>query len=173
MDAYCQAIESFWGKKATTESKQYALEAIQICRDWLEKAVLTDDKEANEQMAKAAHISGKAINISRTTAPHALSYTITSEYGIPHGHAVALTIAQVFKANLGYIKDENILINTLGIEKDNILSYFRNLMTAIGLEYDFAKLGITNFDMIVNSVNVDRLGNNPRSFSYENLLNIF
>ena len=100
MDAYCQAIESFWAKAATTESRKYAIAAIELCRDNLIKAVNTNDAEANEKMVLAAHLAGKAINISRTTAAHALSYKITSKYGIPHGHAVALNIAGLFEQNI-------------------------------------------------------------------------
>ena len=39
-------------------------------------------------MSKAANYAGKAIAISRTTAPHALSYPFTAHYGISHGQAV-------------------------------------------------------------------------------------
>ena len=43
-------------------------------------------------MCLAAFYSGKAISISKTTAPHALSYPFTSYFNIPHGHAVSLTL---------------------------------------------------------------------------------
>ena len=49
-------------------------------------------------MAMAANFSGKAINISKTTAPHAISYPFTSFYKIPHGHAVSLTLNEFFIA---------------------------------------------------------------------------
>ena len=41
-------------------------------------------------MCLAANLSGAAINISKTTAPHAVSYPFTSIYNISHGHAVSL-----------------------------------------------------------------------------------
>ena len=43
-------------------------------------------------MCVAANYSGKAISISKTTAPHALSYPFTAHFGISHGHAVSLTL---------------------------------------------------------------------------------
>ena len=43
-------------------------------------------------MLLAANLSGKAINISRTTAPHAVSYPFTAHYGISHGQAVSITL---------------------------------------------------------------------------------
>lgn len=174
MDAYCQAIESFWAKKATPESLEYAIEAIELCRDYLVKAVKTNEQNANEKMAKAAYLAGKAINISRTTAAHALSYKITSEYGIPHGHAVALSIAGLFEQNIEVMSKEyqDILLQAIGINKTDIRSYFHNLMTEIGLEDNLTKLGIINLDEIVNSVNLQRLSNNPKDLSRDDLLKI-
>ena len=50
-------------------------------------------------MAIVANFSGKAINISKTTAPHSLSYEITRKLGIPHGHAVSLLLGKFFLIN--------------------------------------------------------------------------
>ena len=50
-------------------------------------------------MALASNLSGQAINFTKTTAPHALSYEITQSLKIPHGHAVALTLGRFFIIN--------------------------------------------------------------------------
>ena len=50
-------------------------------------------------MCVAANLSGKAINISKTTAPHAVSYPFTSLYNVSHGHAVSLTLEKFLKFN--------------------------------------------------------------------------
>ena len=50
-------------------------------------------------MLDAANLAGQAISISKTTAPHALSYPFTSYYGISHGHAVAITFNEFLKFN--------------------------------------------------------------------------
>ena len=42
-------------------------------------------------MLLASNLAGKAINISKTTAPHAVSYPFSSMFNIDHGHAVSLT----------------------------------------------------------------------------------
>ena len=49
----------------------------------------TNLKNAAE-MSIAANLAGKAINISKATAPHATSYPFTSLFNISHGHAVSL-----------------------------------------------------------------------------------
>ena len=167
MDAFCQAIESYWAVKATPESKKYAKEAIVLCKENIVEYVNSNNSIASEKMALASNLAGKAINISRTTAAHALSYKITSEYGIPHGHAVALSIKKLFEINCktedDYAKDLNKLFD-FSADK-----YFENLFENIELEMDFDKLNIKNIDLIIDSVNIDRLKNNPKQLNREDL----
>src|SRR5207248_4789041 len=92
MDALSQAIESYWSIHSTEESKGYAREAIRIIVDQLPKAVNEPTNDSRLAMARASHLAGKAINVTRTTAPHALSYALTSRFGVPHGQAVSLTL---------------------------------------------------------------------------------
>ena len=51
-------------------------------------------------MSKAAYYSGKAISITKTTAPHAISYPFSACFGISHGHAVSLTLNKFLRHNL-------------------------------------------------------------------------
>ena len=138
MDAYCQAIESFWAVKSTEESREFARKSIKLCKDNIVDYVNSEDSETAENMALASHLAGKAINISRTTASHAISYKITSDYGIPHGHAVALTIAKLYEFNT----------------RENKFAELKELITSEPLK-------IYDIDSIVENVNVERLSNNP------------
>ena len=178
MDAYCQAIESYWAVKANEESRKYALSAIKLCKENLASYVNEPNEIICENMAKASNLAGKAINISRTTAAHALSYKITSEYNIPHGHAVALSMADLFLAN-SKTNNKNVLqtiqdiLNVLGLNSANeFVSYWNDLMLEIGLEKSFVKLCIFDKEIIINSVNLDRLNNNPKDIS-EDLKNFW
>ena len=47
-------------------------------------------------MSIASNLAGKAISISKTTAPHATSYPFSSLYNISHGHAVSLFFENFF-----------------------------------------------------------------------------
>lgn len=172
MDAYCQAIESYWACRATQESRGYALKALNLCRECLVQAVNSNDSVANEQMLAASHFAGKAINISRTTAAHALSYKITSAYGIPHGHAVALCMTNLFPINLRCLDDPSPLLTALGVASDGFPGHFRQLLQQIGLETNLQSLGITSATAIVDAVNLQRLANNPRPLSRTDLLRI-
>jgi len=161
MDAFCHGIESYWAKNATAMSREYARQAIILCRDNIANYVNSNDIEAAKNMILASNLAGKAINISRTTASHAISYKMTSEYGIPHGHAVALTIPQLFEFNTrnGRYRELKELIS------DNTIEYFERLYNEIGLEHDFKNLGISDIKLIAENVNMERLSNNPIELS--------
>jgi len=95
LDALCHAIESFWSVNSTEESKEYSRSAIIGVLGNME-GYLANTKEGNTGMLEAAHIAGKAINITQTTAGHAMCYGITSLFGVAHGHAAALCIRKLW-----------------------------------------------------------------------------
>ena len=96
-DALFQAIESYWAVAATEESMQYAEKAILLIKDALLPAVLEGDRAAKNKMAEGAYWAGRAINISKTTAPHAYAYHLTQKYGVPHGEAVGIMLSLIAK----------------------------------------------------------------------------
>jgi len=108
MDALSQGIESYWSVNSNDDSKDFAAEAIRLAVSNLEDAVNDPTEFARLNMAKAAHLSGKAINITRTTAPHAISYPLTSFFGLAHGQAVGLTLSALLTYN-AEVTDENVL----------------------------------------------------------------
>lgn len=190
MDALSQAIESFWAVKSTVESKEYAAKAISLILPNLVQAMAGDEK-ARDTMSKAAHIAGKAINITTTTAPHAISYPLTTYFGIPHGHAVAITLGKFFEINSNVNEYE--VIDPRG--KDYLSSTMEDLyklfdcdsskdcrnkwyglMKNLGLEYNSVKLGLNSevsCNVIVDNVNLERLGNNPVKVSREVIHDLF
>jgi alcohol dehydrogenase len=168
-DAFSQSIESFWSVNSTPLSKKSAKKSIMLISQNMEN-YLSNDEEATKHMVDAAYLSGVAINESKTTLPHALSYFLTSEYGIPHGHAVALTLGFVGKINasLGGIELKMVMksiANMLKIDIASFEQYWRDLMKINGLETSLSKLGVKKQDLklIVDSVNVERLRNHPLS----------
>ena len=173
LDAYCQAIESYFACKSTEKSRQYAMEAIKLCRDNLVKYVNSNEKTYSLNMSKASNLSGKAINISRTTAAHAMSYSITTKYGIPHGHAVALNIAKVMEYNknvdeksindkrgVAFVRERmDEIYSTIGILNAN--DYFQDLFYKVGIEYK---------EYPSEYIDPERLKNNPRKIGGMNEL---
>lgn len=92
LDALCHGIESFWSVKATQESREYAKQALRLIMSSYE-GYLRNTPQGNAGMLQGAHLAGRAINIARTTAGHAMCYRITKLYGLAHGHAAALCVA--------------------------------------------------------------------------------
>ena len=147
LDALCHAIESYWSKKATIESKAIAVAAI---KEILENkdAYLRNEKNGNAGMLKAANLAGQAINKTTTTAAHAMCYKITSLYGFAHGHAAALCLPEVWKVNKTAIP--GITINQ-----------FVDLFNELELDYPASEKREEDLKVLVKSVNLQRLGNNP------------
>lgn len=97
LDALCQAIESLWAISSTEDSRQDALQALKLAATHLQRAVLAPDESARCAMSEAAHLAGRAIDVTRTTAPHALSYRLSERFGLHHGFAVALFTPPVIR----------------------------------------------------------------------------
>ena len=190
-DALSQAIESFWAVGSTEESRGYSREAIRIILSSIEMAVVESDEKSMDRMSLAANLAGKAINISKTTAAHAVSYPITKFLDIPHGHAVALTLGSFFVINSNY--SESQLNDVRGIDYfDNISNELLNLfdcsgpkqasekwsqiMTNVGLETNlksiFRKKNI-DYDLIKKEINLERLNNNPVKVNSSQIEDLF
>ncbi|MBL7005112.1 MAG: phosphonoacetaldehyde reductase [Gammaproteobacteria bacterium] len=175
-DAFSQAIESFWSVGSTPSSRKNAKKSIVLISHNLQN-YLNNGKQTTKHMVNAAYLSGMAINESKTTLPHALSYFLTSRYDIPHGHAVALTLGFVGKINasLGDDKLKQVMqdiADLLSIDPLNFDQYWYGLMKIGGLEVSLSKLGIKQQDLglIVDSVNIERLKNHPLNIDKKILL---
>ena len=190
LDALCQGVESMWAVESTDESRKYAKVAIENAFNNLEKAVNSPDDKSREYMAKAAHYSGKAICISKTTACHSISYPITSFFKIPHGHAVALTMPELImfnseitekdcndKRGKSFVKKQlKEIINLIGCkDATDAKETLTNLMKKIDVETKLSKLNIDKEGIkliIEKGFTPDRMNNNPRKVTKESLLKI-
>ena len=190
LDALSQAIESFWSIRSTNESKKYAKEAILLLREFLEPNVLKPTVNSSNAVSFASYLAGKAINISKTTAPHAISYAFTMYFSIPHGHAVFLTLPFFLEYNskvteidvvdsrgVDYVLNSMMsLCKLLGADspknaKNSIMQIAKN----IGIELSLSKLLVNkSYDktIISNNINIERLNNNPRKVNRKQINDI-
>ncbi len=100
VDALAHAIECFTSNKANPFSDTFALEALDMILNNIEKAC--DDPAALDEKNKmliAAFYAGIAITASGTTAVHALSYPLGGKYHIPHGVSNAMMLVPVMRFN--------------------------------------------------------------------------
>ena len=173
LDAFCHAIESFWSINSTAESKAYSKDAISRILNNME-SYLENEYDGNKNMLMAANVAGKAINITQTTAGHAMCYKLTSLYGIAHGHAAALCVNELWPY---MIKNTEKCIDSRGGEYLNSVfeeiaeamgvmsplgasAKFKNIVESLGLRAPEIK-SEGDFDVLKNSVNPTRLKNNP------------
>ena len=182
-DAISQAIESLFSQKSTHESILFAKKSLKI----LLKNYITflGKKNLNNayKMAVGANLAGKAISISKTTAPHALSYPFTALYKVPHGHAVSLTLNKFLKFNYFNLNQSNcnfdlkarfqLLFNLTNTKNLNELDYYLlKLKKKAHLEQNFFKLGVNvnkDFYKIIKGLNEQRLKNNPIKISIRDI----
>lgn len=161
LDALCQAIESLWARGGTDESRGYATEALDLVWPNLLKAV-EGDPEARAKLMLGAHLAGKAIAISKTTACHALSYGLTSRFGVAHGLAVAYTMPALIRHN-AFALPHSITADT-----------FEKLLADLQVPA-LASFGVTKEDAEALAAGVDpeRLGNNPEPLTKEDIIAIY
>ena len=178
MDALSQAIESYWSRNHNKTSDTFALDAIRLVFEHLEGAYKDpENKEHRRGMSLAALYSGLAINGTKTTACHSVSYPITAYFGVPHGHACALTIPSFMVYNSKAVPDRiKDIAKAMGAStaKEGA-EKVRNLMKGVGLETELGKLGIdkNGIEIIVkNGFTPDRVKHNPRDLNSDNLRDI-
>ena len=172
LDSLCHSVESIWSVNSTGESKAYASEAIHLILDNMD-GYLANDDEANLEMLMAAYKAGKAINITQTTAGHAMCYKLTSLYGLAHGHSAMLCVKSLFPWILenmdkcidprgeDYLKSVmDYIAETFGYsDPHKVCEYLEDLYS--GLNMSTPEATEEEFILLASSVNVDRLKNHP------------
>ena len=177
LDAICQCMESIWCVHSTEESKKYAFNGLSLLLPNVIEYSQNNPATFDDIMM-GSYLAGKAINISQTTAGHALCYKLTTHYGIAHGHAVALACNVLWPYMLQHIED---CTDVRGKE------YLQETFTSLGKAFNcntpeeatviFSNLLQTmdinppklqdesEIELLTNSVAVDRLANNPIKLS--------
>lgn len=163
LDALSQGIESYWCNASTEDSRLHAFLAILGVLDNL-KAYLEGDEHAAEEMMDASYQSGKAIQITRTTAAHAMSYQITKTMGYAHGHACMLTLPVLWE--MAYEKEEMkpVLQDMSSKMRLSDAQMVPKLLRGIlyDLEMEIPPMPTEDrLNELAASVNTERLGNHP------------
>ena len=187
LDAFCQGIESFWCVNSNDESLGFSKRAIIYSWNNLKNAV--EGEDVLPDLAKAAYFAGKAINITKTTGPHSLSYGFTTNYGLAHGHAVCIFLPFFvnFHKNINiencndsrgpaFVLDQMKLIaDILSVNFDHLEQEIVSFLKELQIEINFEKIGVDKpgFLRAIEGLNEDRLGNNPRTMTNKDILEIY
>ena len=172
IDAVCQSIESLWAKNKNRESELYALKSLALIYPNISK-IYENNGNVRSLLLEGSNLSGKAINISRTTAPHAMSYYLTTFHDIPHGEAVAMNIEPFIKMNFESIRKkaraklfEIFRVST----KNEFMSSIKLLKFKLGLKSDLSTVRDLNVNAYSSYINIERLKNNPVELTIDDIL---
>ena len=155
MDALCHAMESYWSVNASDESRFLAKEAAEEIYKYKD-GYFCNTAIGNRGMLFAANKAGRAINISKTTAAHAMSYKLTTKYGIAHGHAVALCM----KVLLPYLEG-------LALYMERFNEIYEEM------KLDIPDISSEDIDELTESVNRERLANTPVQLRKEDISEMY
>lgn len=173
LDAFCHSVEAYWSVDATSESQEYSVQSLELFAKYYQ-AYLKDDKTSYEPMMRCSELAGRAINIARTAAPHAMSYKLHKLKGYAHGQAVALCLAYIWQYMLENCKTPKL---QLKLAETEIISgftpdSFQKLLFDLGLCSDLS-LTKCELDECVKGVNVARMVNHPMQFDYNDIEKIY
>lgn len=187
LDAFCQAIESYWNCDATEQSQFYAQESmIYLQKNFLE-SIINRNKSNTLGMLRAANNSGQAIQITRTTTAHALSYKLTTDFKIPHGLAVALNLASLVDFNKKITMEncmhpggpQKALENISKIESffltSDLAEFIKDLFIKLEIKRHLSEYGVRREDLpqlATAGLSSNRNKNNPRKVDWEGALEI-
>jgi alcohol dehydrogenase class IV len=175
LDALCQGIESWWSVNSTEESYEYSRMAIELIMTNWRKYIFENDDDAAANIMLGANYGGRAINITATTAAHAMSYKITSLYKFPHGHAVAIGLPEIWQYMLDHM--DKCLDSRGGAYLSDIFSQissamgcttpadaivkFREMLAEMNIQNPVSDNRASDICLLSSSVNPIRLKNNP------------
>lgn len=175
LDALCHSVEAYWSVNSTDKSKEYALEAIKIITVHYKEYLKNNEKDFPFIM-RASHLAGKAINISKTTAAHAMSYKITKLKNLPHGIAAFMCLPYICEHIAESTMDKTQYINLLSAFNvksfEELAAYFKSLLKEFELDGK-ESISKTELNEMVSGVNLQRLENTPIELSKNDIENIY
>ena len=175
LDALAQGIESYWSRKSNDDSKVHAYLAFIGVLDNL-KNYLAGDPHAAEEILEASFQSGKAIQMTRTTAAHAMSYMLTKKMGLAHGHACMLTLPALWEMMQDHTEMQDMLKDLSTKMRLGDVRMVPHLLK--GIMYD---LGLhippvpdeKMLEELASSVNVERLNNHPIPMTKDEIKEVY
>ncbi len=175
LDALAQGIESYWSRGSTDDSKVHAFLAVIGVLDNL-KAYLAGDPKAADEMLDASFQSGKAIQITRTTAAHAMSYRLARTTGIAHGHACMLTLPVLWEKMAEHDEMKETLEDLAAKMRMGNQQMVPKLLR--GILYDLEMVippmpDDRTLDDLADSVNIERLNNHPVRMTREEIREVY
>jgi alcohol dehydrogenase class IV/choline kinase len=183
VDALAQCVESMWAAGRAEESSDLAERGIRTALAALEGYDNQSDPDSCLAMLEAANLGGRAINLTRTTLAHAMSYGLTTRFGIAHGHAVGLVLPAVWR---GLARAAATAEDPVAVALRPVLAKLRECFGAVDPVSQFERLMATlrlppietthpqaAALELAGGVDPDRMANHPVTVSREQIQTIY
>jgi alcohol dehydrogenase len=189
MDALTHAIEGVTSTEWSPFGDAYALHAIRIIRDNLERAVAdTSDEQARGEMLVAANLAIVPTGLGATGITHSLSHPCGARHGVPHGVANAINLPVVIEFNAagddGVADRYREIAELVGAEPGGsgaavgsaLADWVRELTARLGLPRRLSEVGVS--EESVPQLASDAMGEgstlvNPREPSEEDFAELY
>lgn len=187
LDAVCQAVETSWSLSSTLESRELAMTGLREVLIGFDDYVNAKESGLRMRFVRGSNQIGQAMNYGKTTAPHALSYLLTAQGGVPHGHAVAV-IMSYFWDSMSQIDAPGLpphvsriighvhgLLEIVFGEKVSLASWIREVLKERSLETNLKSI-LENNDIgsgeFLAACNENRLMNHPVRLTESDLIRV-
>jgi alcohol dehydrogenase class IV len=125
LDCISHTLESIWNINRTKESLVFSTKALDKISNEVDSFTSEKFMDINfDEMLMASNYAGKAINITRTSIAHAISYPYTLKFGVPHGLACSFTLPKIHHYVYNELKDKK-YIEIINDYKD-VISFLMN-----------------------------------------------
>ncbi|MEM1602127.1 MAG: iron-containing alcohol dehydrogenase [Candidatus Bathyarchaeia archaeon] len=121
LDALSHALEAIMAVNANPITDALALQAIKIIFEHLPRSYSSGDMESRVNMSMGSLMAGIAFANSWVCLGHALAYSFSVTYKVPHGVSCGMALPYAFKFNMPAIYHKIPQIaEAAGISKDNL-----------------------------------------------------
>ena len=176
LDALSHSFEAIWNKNANEVSTSFAIDAIVLIINNVEK--LKSDPlnlELRNKILLASNYAGLAFSNTKTAAAHSISYPLTIHFGIPHGIASSITLIPLLDINKDSFKEPlDIILNKLGMNIEELKHAINSIPESI-IPFDLSGWGITKDQIpkiVKESFTTGRMDNNIFSLKGFNIHSI-
>lgn len=107
LDAVSHSLESIWNINASEESLKISFHALDLITEVIARPHTQLNFENYERLMIGSNLAGEAIEQTKTSIAHSISYPLTAYYSVPHGLAASFLIPQLIDVFLNHtLKDK-------------------------------------------------------------------
>jgi len=160
VDSISHCLDSIWNRNANKTSVEFAIKSLNYSiQAFKSQGGLNLDPSTLKSLQVSSFLSGKAINITKTSISHSISYPLTINFNVPHGLAVGFSLPAIFQFVNQIINLEK---NELAVIEKSIKVIERlNLIDKLSNYCNFNQI----IDLIPQMFNSHRSNNSIRVFN--------